>query len=129
MILLDTNIIIWVLRAKPEVVRMVDKLSHTDKTALSVITIAEVYQNVLPHELDRTEEYFDSNEILDVNRHIAKAAGLYWNQYQKKFQTLGTTDCLIAATAKYYNCPIVTLNTRHFPMPDIKVLNPLKLIT
>lgn len=125
MILLDTNIVIWILRARPEVITMVDKLSRTNKTALSVITIAEVYQNALPHELDKTGEYIDTNEILDVNKHIAKAAGLYWNQYQKKLQTLGTTDCLIAATAKYYNCPIVTLNTRHFPMPDIKVINPL----
>ena len=129
MILLDTNIVIWMLRAKPEVIRTIGELSQTNKTALSVITIAEVYQNALPHEIDKTEEYIDTHEILDVNRHIAKAAGLYWNQYRKKLQTLGTTDCLIAATAKYYNCPVVTLNTRHFPMTDIKVLNPLKLIT
>jgi predicted nucleic acid-binding protein len=126
MILLDTNIVIWMLRGKLEVIKIVDKMSQSDKTALSVITIAEVYQNIFLGEINDTENYIDTNEVIEVNRRIAKEAGLYWNQYHKKLQTLSITDCLIAATAKYYNCSLLTLNTRHFPMTDIKVQNPLK---
>ena len=126
MILLDTNIVIWMLRGKVQVIEKVDKMSRSDKTALSVITIAEVYQNAFSHEIDSTDKYIDTNEVYEVNKRIAKDAGMYWNQYHKKLLTLSITDCLIAATAKYYNCSLLTLNTRHFPMTDIKVQNPLK---
>ncbi len=126
MILLDTNIVIWMLRGKVQVIEKVDKMSRSDKTALSVITIAEVYQNAFSHEIDSTDKYIDTNEVYEVNKRIAKDAGMYWNQYHKKLLTLSITDCLIAATAKYHKCSLLTLNTRHFPMTDIKVQNPLK---
>ena len=126
MILLDSNIVIWMLRGRKEVIEIVDKLSASDRTVISVITIAEAYQNVFPHEMEEIDEYFDIQEILDVNKFIAKTAGLYWNRYHKSLAKLGTTDCLVAATAKFYDCPLITLNTRHFPMSDIKVINPLR---
>lgn len=126
MYLLDTDVLIWVLRARKDILDEVSKLKAKDSVGVSVITIAEIYQNIFPSELVETEEYLSHHIIFEVDQKIAKAGGLYWQQYAKKMKNLSLTDCLIAATASVNDATLVSLNTKHFPMKDIKLLNPLK---
>lgn len=126
MYLLDTDILIWVLRARKDILDKVSKLKAKDSVGISVITVAEIYQNIFPSELTEAEEYLSHHIIFEVDQKIAKVGGLYWQQYAKKLKNLSLTDCLIAATANINNATLVSLNIKHFPMKDIKVLDPLK---
>lgn len=126
MYLLDTDVLIWVLRGRKDVIDKVSKLKATDNISISVITIAEIYQNIFPSELVEIEEYLSRHIIFEVDQKIAKIGGLYWQQYTKRLKNLSLTDCLIAATANVNNATLVSLNTKHFPMKDIQLLNPLK---
>jgi len=124
MYLLDTDVLIWVLRGKQEIIDKVLTLKEEAPLSISVISIAEIYKNIFPAELVVTEDYLEQHIVFDVEAKIAKIAGLYWQQYGKQLKNLSLTDCVIAATANVNNLTLVTLNTKHFPMKDIEVLDP-----
>ena len=125
MFLLDTDVLIWVLRGKREIIERVSQLKDESPLAISVISIAEIFKNIFPSELTFVEDYLNQHIIFDVDQKIAKIAGLYWQQYSKKLKNLSLTDCLIAGTVNINNLTLVSLNTKHFPMREIKILNPL----
>lgn len=125
MYLLDTDVLIWVLRGKKEIIEKVSDLKNKSSLGISVISSAEIYKNIFPSELTTTEDYLQQHIIFDVDQKIAKMAGLYWKQYSRQLKNLSLTDCLIAGTANVNNLILVSLNIKHFPMKDIQLLNPL----
>lgn len=125
MYLIDTDVLIWVLRGNKEYEELLLNLKNSEPLGISTITIAEIYKNIFPSELLKTENILDEFQIYDVSSAVAKQAGLYWQEFNKRLKNLSLTDCLIAATANNNEATLVTLNTKHFPMKDITVLNPL----
>lgn len=125
MYLLDTDILIWVLRGKKEIIDKVLNLKEKSELGISVISVAEIYKNIFPEELTTTEDYLEQHIIFEVDQKIAKIAGLYWQQYSKQLKNLSLMDCLVAGTANINNASLISLNIKHFPMKDIQVLNPL----
>lgn len=123
MYLLDTDVLIWILRGKKEIIEKVSKLKNESPLSISVISIAEIYKNIFPSELTLTEDFLIQHIQLTMDSKIAKIAGLYWQQYAKKLKNLSLTDCLIAGTANVNEATLVSLNTKHFPMDDITLLN------
>lgn len=124
MYLLDTDIFIWIIRGEKKYVSWFYKLKGKITVSISTLTIAEIYKNIYPAELIRTEQLIDDCDILDVTSSIAKQGGLYYQMYIKKFKNLHIIDCIIAATAREHELTLLTLNTRHFPMSDIRVIEP-----
>lgn len=123
MFLLDSDVLIWVFRGKEEIIRKISQLKDESPLAISVISIAEIFKNIFPSELTIVEDYLEQHIIFEVDQKIAKIAGLYWQQYNKQLKNLSLTDCLIAGTANVNDLTLVSLNTKHFPMKDIKILN------
>jgi predicted nucleic acid-binding protein len=123
MYLIDTDILIWVLRKNKKYQGLVIKLAKKGALSISTATIAEIYQNVYPSELIKTEIVLADFQSIDVNPTVAKQAGLYWQKYSKNLQNLSIIDCIIAATANLNEVILVTLNKKHFPMKDIKLLD------
>lgn len=126
MYLLDTDVLIWILRGKKEIIEKVSSLKNKSSLSISVISIAEIFKNIFPSELTQTEDFLSQHIQLEVDAKIAKIAGLYWQQYAKKIKNISLTDCLIAGTANVNEAILLTLNTKHFPMKDIKILHPLR---
>lgn len=124
MIVLDTDIVIWILRGNQSMVAAIDRLVSKESIGISTITVAEIYKNVFPIEMLALEDFISHQELFPVSLDIAKTAGLYWNQYHHRLKNLSLTDCLIAATAKIHQAALATMNVKHFPMEDIKLLNP-----
>ncbi len=124
MFLIDTDILIWALRGNKEIVDSLSALKDRSPMAISMITIAEIYKNVYPRELIKTERLINEHIKFTVTEEIAKSAGFYWQEFNKQYKGMSILDCIIAATAKSSGSILVTLNTKHFPMKDIKVLNP-----
>ncbi len=123
MFLIDTDILIWVLRKKERYINLLSNLALKGTLYISTISIAEIYKNVYPSELIKTENLLNELQSLNVTPAIAKQAGLYWQEYSKKLKNLNITDCLIAAAATLNGLTLVSLNKKHFPMKDIKLLD------
>lgn len=124
MFLIDTDIIIWVLRGNTKYENFLQDLKDKNSLSISTVTIAEIYKNVFPSEIVKTESLLGELQTWDVTPAIAKQSGLYWQEYIKKLKKLNLTDCLIAATCNVNNLTLVSLNARHFPMKDIKFQAP-----
>lgn len=127
MIILDTDVVIWILRGNKSIVAAIDRLVSKESIGISTITVAEIYKNVFPIEMPDVEDFIVHQELFPVSLDIAKTAGLYWNQYHRRLKNLSLTDCLIAATAKIHQAALASMNIKHFPMDDIKLLNPANL--
>ena len=126
MYLIDTDIIIWILRGNKKYEELLQGLKDKDSLSISTVTIAEIYENIYPSEIVKTEKVLNELQTWDVTPEIAKQAGLYWQEFIKSLKNLSLMDCLIASTANVNNLTLVSLNTKHFPMKDIKILNPLR---
>lgn len=126
MYILDSDVVIWILRGEERIISKLDQFVGKDQTGISAITVAEVYKFAFPSEFATIVDFIDRQVIIPVTLEIAKESGLYWNQFHKQLLNLSISDCLVAASVKAYKAILLTLNTRHFPMSDIKVRNPLK---
>ncbi len=124
MYLLDTDIVIWVLRKDVTIVASLKRLVKTEKTGISTITIAEIYKHVFPSEVRNTEAFIAEQCIIPVNDNVARMAGYYWQDFHQRITLLSLPDCIIAASAKIERATLLTLNVRHFLMSDIIVRDP-----
>lgn len=128
MFLLDTDILIWAIRGRKDVVDTLQALKDLGPTSVSVISVGEIYQNVFPSELTETEDFLLDHDLYLVDYKIAKQAGFYRQEYRKMAEKLSLDDCFIAATAKMNDLRLLTMNTRHFPMKDIDVSSPFTVL-
>lgn len=125
MYILDSDIIIWLLRKEQKITKVIKQLTEKEIVGVSTITVAEVYKNAFDPEFFDIENLFSRNLPVDVNTEIARLAGKYWKEFHPKLEKLSLSDTIIAATTRFYDATLATLNTRHFPMTEIKILNPL----
>lgn len=118
--LLDTTVFIDRLRHRPAGKHLIAQAATMHTTIYySIITEAELWAGIKP---PRTEE---EHKILlraftriMVNVTIARRAGEYRQYFLQaglgRKETPGLLDCMIAATAKFYNLRLVSRNDRHF---------------
>ena len=119
--LLDSDIVIWVLRSDEPMVQFFEQLVEQAKQspAVSVVTVYEVLAGMRPQEEQETRKFLDRLIRLPVTEEIAEKAAEYYREFRAKGQTLHITDLLIAATSFCHNLPLATLNRDDFPMTDI----------
>ena len=121
-VFLDTDVIINILRKKPETINKFKFL--IDKKArffISPIVIAEIYHGAREKEYKQIEELFSFFEVLDIDTQIGFIAGQYANKYSRAFNKISLEDYLIAASVKVYNLTLWTYNKKHYPMNDITI--------
>ncbi len=128
MFLLDTDILIWAIRGRKDIIEALNSIKGLGPTGISVVSIGEIFQNIFPGELTETEDFLLRHDLYLVDYKIAKQAGLYRREYIKMIAKLSLDDCFIAATAKLNDLKLLTLNTRHFPMKDLDVASPFSVL-
>ena len=116
-VVVDTDILIDFLRGKRRAQDFLLSIFEDSIIYCSVITAAEIYAGMKPHERAKTTELIDRLNIVDVDREIAERAGEY--KRDEKRQSLELDDCLIAATACVKRAVLATGNGKHYPMSDI----------
>lgn len=123
--LLDTTSLIDLSKdIEPVRSRVHDWLDQNEAVASCPITIAEFYAGVPPGERPRRDEFFDRLDYWKMTREVARLAGVYRYDYARRGQQLSTPDTLVAALAVIRDAVLVTSNERHFPMPELQLLNP-----
>lgn len=111
--LLDTTILVDVLRGHERAVAYVEALS--DPPVVSVITVGELYAGVRSDEEDELARFLSVFRVVPVNKDIARQGG-YWRRKYGPSDGTSLTAALIAATASAEGLDLATHNTKHFPM-------------
>ncbi|MEK7085804.1 MAG: PIN domain-containing protein [Patescibacteria group bacterium] len=122
MYLLDTNILIYFLQGKKEVLSLLNRL-NSEKFAISMVSRLE-FLNGLQNEIFITkevEQYLDLFENITLDREIVRTAALF---SFKSFKKLKFRDLIIAATAVVRNRTLITADKdfRNFPGLKLKLL-------
>ena len=124
--LIDTDIIIDHLKGEEKSRDFLKRMKAENADILySVITKAELYAGVRPREEEGVKRLLESMDEVGINGEIAEAGGRYKNRFHASHGLL-LPDALIAASAKRVGATLVTLNTKHYPMRDIKIEVPYK---
>jgi predicted nucleic acid-binding protein len=117
MIVIDTDVLIWILRKNESIKRRFTDLVIETRGYVFVtpIQIAEIYAGIREKEKIKTENFFESLSIIDIDKRIGRLAGEYINKY-KKSHNLTLADALIGASSKVNGFKLWTLNKKHYPM-------------
>lgn len=121
-IVLDTNILIEVLKGNREIVRQLEE-SHLTY-AISAISAMELYYGALNKaELLKLQKFISLFEVIELNKSISNIATELIFEYSKS-HNLDIPDSLIAATAMENNLKLYTLNIK-----DFRFIKSLKLFS
>ena len=117
MILIDSDIIIWILRGKSDIK---DKLEGfikdiEEKVFITPIQVSEIYAGLKEKERIDTALFLETIPCVDIDYQIGKLAGEFLNLYHKS-HGITLSDSIIAACSKIYNLKLWTLNKKHYPM-------------
>jgi hypothetical protein len=117
MILIDSDIIIWILRGNSDIKDQMEVFVNdiNEKLFITPIQISEIYAGLKEKERIDTSLFLETLPCLEINDHVGKLAGEYLNIY-KKSHGLTLADAMIAACSKIYNLKLWTLNKKHYPM-------------
>ena len=123
MFLLDTTILIDVLRSRRERAAKLAGLSEDDHSfATTTVNIAELYAGVRADEEETLRKLLGRLVIYPITSEIAVRAGSLKNVYSKQGLTIALDDMMIAAVAIERKLVLITDNRRHFPMPELTLL-------
>jgi predicted nucleic acid-binding protein len=119
--LLDTDVLIWVLRGKTQAVSFLQNLLRNEIPAISTLSLYEIWAGARPQEESAIASFLEAFHLVPVHSSIAKQGSEYYRKFRTKGMTLSSTDALIAASAFIEGLILVTQNRRHFPMTDIEL--------
>jgi predicted nucleic acid-binding protein len=120
--LLDSGILIRHLRDQRGYPELVDRLTDEAIVFISTYTRLEIIRGMRTHERQKTYELLDMLETIPVTAGVADLAGEFIRTWRERGATLGDADALIAASALDRGLTLVTTYARHFPMPELAVL-------
>lgn len=126
-LMLDTNICIDIIRARPQ--RVLDRFKDyaVGQIGISVVTFAELEYGVSvskrPAEnREALDQFVSPLEIVPFDRAAGTAYGRLRAVLEKKGQMIGSLDLLIAAHAVSRDARLVTHNAREFKrVPGLKL--------
>jgi len=118
-LLLDTTVLIDVLRGRPAAARVLALRSTGDQPATSAINVEEIVRGLRPEEQPVADHLFSGLLVLPVGRPEAEAAGAWRRELAAAGRTAHQADCLIAATALLASARLATGNPRDLALPGV----------
>jgi len=117
MVVIDSDIIMWLLRGKPEVMEEFKKtLIETDGNIfITPVQVAEIYAGILPKEKTLVEGFLSSLNVISITEKTGKLAGEFMNKYGKS-HNVSLADALVAAASRLSGYELWTKNRKHYPM-------------
>lgn len=126
--LLDTNIVIYVIKRRPmEVLGLFNE--HAGRMAMSAITLSELYHGAeksakVSQNLEVIEEFSSLLEVLPYTGKASAHYGSIRSALEKAGQPIGVNDLHIAAHARSEGLVVVTNNVSEFARaPGLMVEN------
>ncbi len=125
--MLDTNMCIYIIKKTPDKVLKKFQTLKVDDMGISSVTFAELMYGVeksqYPEKNKKALEHFVlSLEIAPFNEFSAIHYGSIRTYLEKKGETIGPLDLMIAAHAQSLNVVLVTNNKKEFiRVPKLKI--------
>ena len=116
--MLDTNIVIYVLKRRPAAVR--EKFnSHAEQLCISTVTLAELYHGAekssqVGHNVRRIEDFASRLVVLAYDARAASHYGDIRATLEADGNVIGVNDLHIAGHARSEGLALVTNNEREF---------------
>ena len=126
-LMLDTNICIYLIREKPSSILERFKEHAVGDIGISVITLAELEYGVSRSSKPATNkealnQFIAPLELVAFDRSATAVYGKLRTTLEKKGQSIGAMDLLIAAHALALNVRLVSHNVREFGrVPGLRV--------
>lgn len=117
MIVVDTDILIWILKGNEDIKRRFTELVLETKghVFITPVQIAEIHAGIREKEKIKTENFIQSFNIAEIDEQVGRLAGEFINKYGKS-HNVTMADALIGAVAKINGFKLWTLNKKHYPM-------------
>lgn len=114
-IFIDTNIAIYLLNGDSSLAEIL----HGRRIHISFITQLELlgFKNLSTKHISTIKLMLDNFVIIDINNHIKELI----IDFRRKY-TIKLPDCIIAATAMYYDLPIITSDKNFKKLEEINLI-------
>ncbi len=119
--LLDSNVLIRHLRRHQSTTDLLAALILEGEVGIATITRTEIIEGMREREREKTLRLLDSMIAYSLTAEIADRAGDTIRRYREQGVILSKPDAIIGATAAHHGLFLVTYNTKHFPMPDVRL--------
>ncbi|HDL64454.1 MAG TPA: PIN domain-containing protein [Proteobacteria bacterium] len=119
---IDSDILIWHLRGEKKAHNFLRRLRDKGGYELwtGVMQRAEVVFFMREDEEERTLQLLSQFKTEPVDQSLVDEAGVLFRKWNPG-HGIDVTDALLAACAKRARGLIFSLNTKHYPMPDILI--------
>lgn len=120
MVVLDSDILVGILRGEKDAVDFVDKIeTEGEKLNTTVINACELFQGALLHHkkdetLKKVENLLSSFGLLIFTSPVSLIAAEIFVELRKKGTMIDVEDIYIAAISRLNDEAVVTRNTKHF---------------
>jgi hypothetical protein len=122
-LLLDTTVLIDVLRGRSAAERLRDLRSTEHVPWICAVNVEEVMRGAHDDEEELVERFLSGLQLAPLGRVEGERAGRWRRDYARQGVTLQQADCLIAAAAVGVDAQLATGNPKHFPMPELDVVH------
>lgn len=119
---IDSDVLIWHLRGERKALNLFKRLRDKEKLDLwtGAMQRAEVIFFMRPAEEDSTFLFLSQFKTASVDHPLIDMAGKFYRHWNPRVGT-DVNDAILAATAVQAGGKIYTLNTKHYPMPEVLV--------
>lgn len=119
---IDSDVLIWHLRGERKALKLLKKLRDKEKFELwtGAMQRAEVVFFMRPAEQEATLLFLSQFQTAPVDQQVIDKAGEFYRIWNPRNGT-DVNDAILAATAIQTHGKIYTLNTKHYPMPEVIV--------
>lgn len=117
MVVIDSDILIWVLRGNPQITDKFNKtvIETEGNIFITPVQIADIFAGVLPKEKTMVESFMSSLGVISIDEKIGRQAGEFINKYGKS-HSVTLADAMVASATRISGCEIWTRNKKHYPM-------------
>ena len=120
--LLDSGVLIRHLRDQRGYPELINRLMDEGDVDISAMTHLEIVGGMKKRERRDTFDLLDSLKTIPMTSEIADRAGEFIRSWRERGINLSAAEAVIAASALQNALTLVTTNARHFPMPELVVL-------
>ncbi|MGH8924698.1 MAG: PIN domain-containing protein [Acidimicrobiia bacterium] len=120
-VLLDSTVLIDVLRGRPAVHRIRAMKRQGDQPWICVISVEEIWRGLRSAEETSARRLFKGLRLAPLGVEEGVQAGTWRRQFAEQGIALHQADCLIAAAAARVGGRLATGNPDDFPMSELTV--------
>ena len=120
-VLLDTTVLIDVLRRRKAAQRLLGLRSSGEVPFVCCINVEEIWRGLRPGEEEGAARLLDGLRLAELGLTEGRRAGRWRREAAEMGTTLSQADCLIAAAAVGVGARLATGNPKQFPMEELEV--------